>query len=501
MKIVIVGGGTAGWLTAFGLSYSKKEHSYTVIDSSKVGIIGVGESTTGNFSCFAKDRGISREELILGVNALPKYGVKFFNWHPSIKEFISPVEGSMTGSLSLDYFTMSSIALDFPMAHNSVGGTIVDENKTDFFIEDNILKEGYGGIYPLHIDTHATGEFFKRKSLKNNVTHLDSTVTDVTLDPETGFIKSLTLTTGEVIEGDLFIDCSGFAQVLIKKMNPEWIDYSDFLPVNSAIPFNLIDDDNSKNPYTTARAMSSGWMWEIPSRNITNRGYIYCDKFITEEKAIEEVEQFFNKKIKKVKSIKFKAGRLETPWIKNCVAIGLASAFLEPLQATSIHCTVSQIEDFIINCLDSTLEQTMNPIIMKKYNSRISKLYSHMADLISLHYSGGREDTEFWRYVKNDISRTPRVNEILNLAKTRGTRLLDFDVHPSYAGQHIWNHSLAGLGHFDKSVCYKICKSFDLDLSDVYNSLHLSHERNKNLISKCLTVDDVNNFLKKGSHV
>jgi tryptophan halogenase len=501
MKIIIVGGGSAGWLTAFGFSTSRPQHQYYVIDSSVIGTIGVGEGTTGKFHDFAHSRGISKLELIKGCNALPKYGIKFFNWRNDGKDYISPVEGSTTGHKQIDWSIYATLALDKPLYYPSKGALAVHLGKSDYMLSDQGLNEVFDGIFPLHVDNVATGEFFKRKCLEHNVTHIDSRVLQVNKDSINGNIVSLVLENGQSINGDLFIDCSGFSQLLIKEMKPDWIDYSKFLPVNSAIPFALIGDDSSKNTYTTARAMSAGWMWEIPSRNQIGRGYIYDDRFTTEEQALDEVEKLFGKEIKKVKSIKFKTGRLEKPWIKNCVAIGLSAAFLEPLQATSIHCAIAQIEDFITTCLDETLDQTLNPVSMKLYNQRISDLYSCMADFISLHYTGGKSDSDFWKYVSNEVSPTDKVKEIIELAKSRGTRYSDFETKEFHAGQPIWNFTLAGLGHLKKDVAIRIINNFSLDMQGVYMDLENMYNLHKFRLENSFGINELNNLLKVSNNL
>lgn len=495
MKIIIVGGGTAGWLTAFGLSHDRKNHEYTVIDSSKIGIIGVGESTTGAFSNFAKNRGISKLELIQGTNALPKYGIKFFGWRKDNTDFISPVDGSYSSENSIDWALYTSIVKEDSLSKNSLGATLIKENKTDYYIDkNNNISELYGH-FPLHIDTFATGTFFKNKSMANNVTHIDTTVKEVILDPKTGFIEHLILENNEKIYGDLFIDCSGFSQILIKKLNPEWDDYSNFLPVNTAIPFNVVNDTRKKSLYTSAKAMSAGWIWEIPTQKHTNQGYIFSDKFLDEDKAVEEIKNYYKSDIEYIKTIKFKAGKLKKSWIKNCVAVGLSSAFLEPLQATSIHCTVAQIEDLSNNVLGHSDESTFIDHSIDLYNKRISNLYSSMADLISLHYSGGNDNTKFWKYINNN--RTDKVKAILNLASLRGTRKFDFETEYAHAGQAIWNHSIAGLGYFNKDVIKKLFEEYNINFYQASLELEKLYKHHMLNIDKCLTIDELNNILKK----
>jgi tryptophan halogenase len=314
------------------------------------------------------------------------------------------------------------------------------------------------------------------------------------LNSETGFIEKVILENNTVIDGDLFIDCSGFSQVLIKKLNPEWDDYSNFLPVNTAIPFNVLADTREKKLYTTAKAMTSGWLWEIPTRNHINQGYIFCDRFINEEQAIAEIKKNYNSDIEYIKTIKFKAGKLKKSWIKNCVAIGLSSAFLEPLQATSIHCTVAQIEDFTNNCLGNSIETTLVNESIQAYNQRVSNLYASMADLISLHYSGGRQDTEFWKFMSDKKSK--KVMEILKVASIRGTRFSDFELYYPYAGQGIWNHTIAGLGHFDREVLGNLFLEFNVDLYQSTNELKNLYRHNIKMFENCLSLKELDDYLR-----
>lgn len=495
MKIVIVGGGTAGWLTAFALSHDRKDHSYTIIDSSKIGIIGVGESTTGAFSNFAINRGISKFELIKETNALPKYGIKFFDWSPTNKEYTSPVDGSYSSENFIDWALYTSLLTKKNLTSSSLGASIIENNKTDYYINKSGKLDHIFGHFPLHIDTFATGNFFKKKCLNNRVQHIDSIVKDVIINNQTGFIEKLQLDDNTVVEGDMFIDCTGFSQTLIKHLDLDWVDYSNFLPVNSAIPFNVNNDNNNKHPYTTAKAMSSGWLWEIPTKNHINRGYIFCDKFISTEDAVDEIKQIYGNDITYNKVIKFNAGRLNNPWIKNCIAIGLSSAFLEPLQATSIHCTVAQIEDFINNCLGSSIFDTIDLNVINLYNARISELYSSMADLISLHYTGKRCDTDFWRSMIN--KQTPKVEKILKLSKTRGLRNFDFDTKYAHAGQAIWNNTVIELDHYDLDAINNLFEQFGVNLFESSYNLNVLYNQNLQLLENCLSLQELDKYLKE----
>jgi tryptophan halogenase len=495
IRIVIVGGGTAGWLTAFSISTIRKDVACISIDSSKLGAIGVGEGTTGLFLDYLTDLGLDFDEIIRETNALPKYGINFINWTGDQSSYISPIDGSYFPSSALDTLFFGSLAFDKDINLTSRCSTLIKNKSTDLFLTNGKVSKKFS--YPaLHLDTFKTIEYLKKKSMNNGCEFVDSEVVSVNLDTA-GNIQSLSMSNGSTISGDLFIDCTGFGQVLISKLNPTWIDYSNYLPVDCALTFKVDNDSAEKNLYTTATALNDGWMFEIPTRQRIGRGYIYSSKFADEQKIIKELEDRFQSNIHKVKSIKFDSGRLKNSWVKNCIAIGLSSAFLEPLQATSIHCTIIQIRDFILNCLADTADNSLDPVIVESHNNRISKLYQGMVDFISMHYSGGRTDTEFWKYISNNVKRTPKASEIIHLSTCRLPRQCDFDVHVGFAGPNLWNYSLNGLGHFKKDVLEKITRLANINPSYINNAIAHYYKETQVLTAGCFNIDQLINELEK----
>lgn len=468
-KIIVVGGGTAGWLTSFLLSKHKPNIKCLTIDSSKLGSIGVGEGTTGVFLDVLQQAGLDLDEIIRETDALPKYGINFTDWGKQPGSFISPIDGSYTdNSIIVDLLFFGALKNNIDVDDVSRFASLIKFNKTDLYLDQTQKVKNVFGNPALHLDTFKTINYLKKKSLALGTKHIDSEINKINLN-ERGDIHSVSLANGDEITGDLFIDCTGFSKILMKELDAEWIDYSNHLPVNTGMPFILENDNFKKNLYTTAHAMDNGWLWEIPTRNRIGRGYVYSDQFASEDDIIKELETKFQTGVKPVKSIKFNSGRLENVWIKNCVAIGLSAAFLEPLQATSIHCSIVQIKDLLLTCLNSTVENTLDPIVVKNYNNRMSKLYSHMTDFVSMHYSGGRVDTKFWNNVTNNLSRTPRAEELIHLSKLRLTRSFDFDVHDGYAGQWLWNYSLNGLGHFSKDTIDGFFNNSTVDTNEIDN--------------------------------
>jgi tryptophan halogenase len=431
MKIVIVGGGTAGWLAALILSRFYK-HSVIVIESSKIGIIGVGEGGTHIIgSLIDNEFGFDPREFMELTEGSPKIAVQHSGWPTT---YYLPLD--ILPNTNREDFLPLMISQGKPIHEVSELGLFQSEQKVP------ILKDESGvwteTKWSFHFSGSLVGQYLKNKS--ENVEVIDNIVTKVNTN-ESGIV-SLTLKDGSTVKGDLYIDCTGFQKLLMNELGNKWISYSDQLVMNSAVPFRL----PYKRPiglYTQAEAKTAGWSWKIPLFNDFGLGYVYCDKFIDYPGVIKELEDRWpDYEINPVKHIKFEAGRLEKLWHKNCVAMGLAGAFVEPLEATSIHATQIQI-----NALGESLKNQSSSDL---YNIDMSKIYDDIKDFIILHYKGGRDDTEFWRYV-NTIS-SPRVDEILEIAKTRMLTEEDIPNPYNHLSYRAWNHVLAGLGKFSKEV-------------------------------------------------
>lgn len=440
MNIIIVGGGTAGWLAALILSNLYK-HSVTVIESSKIGIIGVGEGGThvvgslfNNNSEFDFDPRVFMEE----TEGAPKIAVRHSGWPNT---YHVPLD--ILPNTDQEDFLPLLISKDENINNVSPMGMFISESKMP-------IKKDESGVWTetdwsFHFDGHLVGKFLKDNC--KNVKTIDSVVTNVNTD-STG-ITSLNLEDGRTVNGDLYIDCTGFKRLLMNELDNSWISYSKHLIMNSAVPFRLsYRDIEPAGAYTKARSMSSGWMWQIPLFNNIGLGYVYCDKFINYDDAVKEIESVYpDATIKPVKHLKFEAGRLENMWHKNCVSLGLASAFVEPLEATSIHATKLQVDALGDALANNTSKDT--------YNNDMSKIYDDIKDFIVLHYTGGRTDTEFWRYCSSGEILTDRVKEILEIAKHRMLTEDDIPNPYNHLSYRAWNQVLAGLGKFSKEVAQK----------------------------------------------
>jgi hypothetical protein len=456
MKIIIVGGGTAGWLAALFISKVRPEHEVVVIESSNIGIVGAGEGSTGLLTNVISnsiwDFGCNHEEFLRETGATLKYGIKHINWTPIGNHYYGPIDGTMSYSAIPDgAFAYQHSNNNLSSLHNaSEMGMLLDSGMSNV---NKQTKKFTDYSHALHFDAHKVGKYFKKIVLKNNqVSHVDLEVLEVNVD-ERGQISSLTMENQEKISGDFFIDATGFKRVLMNKLNTPWVSYKKHLPVNSAMPFILDYESNEgPEPYTTAWAQSSGWMWQIPTIERKGCGYVYCDEFITDTQAHEEIEKTLGKSITPIRVLKFDTGRLETPWVKNCLAVGLAAAFAEPLEATSIHSTIVQINKFVFEFLKPTAELTVNPGSIKNYNTKVNNMYDDFKDFLVLHYMGGRTDSEFWRYISSGATKTEFVNTIIEMSKSKMPTFNDFNEYYGAAGWPIWGWVLAGTGLLSPDV-------------------------------------------------
>ena len=449
-NITIVGGGTAGWLAAFVLS-KIHNHSITVIESSQIGIIGVGEGGThviGTLINSANELGFNTREFMQATDATPKMAVHHCGWPNS---YYLPLD-LLSNSDNIDFLPYL-IATNNPGHLGSEMGLLLEEKITPIRKDETGIWDT--AEFSFHFDGHKVGQFFKSKC--SNVQLIDSVVNEVMLT-ESGEIKELRLDNNTIQTADLYIDCTGFQQVLMKALGNTWISYKKHLLMNSAVPYRL--PVFSVQPVTTSESMSAGWTWNIPTALSQGLGYVYCDEFITYEQVIAELEKKHWQTIEPVKKIKFEAGRLKYPWLKNCVALGLASAFVEPLEATSIHATKIQLDE-LAKLLNNQEYDT------NSYNQGIGNLYDSIKDFIVLHYLGGKSDSEFWRHCNNGKIATDRVNEILEIANYRF--LTEDDIPNPYnsLSYRAWNQVLAGLGKFSKEIAND---AIDGNIESVYNS-------------------------------
>ena len=477
MNIVIVGGGTAGWLAALFL---KKIHganrNITVIESSKIGIIGAGEGSTGIMSDVIQNRmwkfDCNEDDFLKFTGSTPKLGIKHKHWKDTVSEYFGPIDASSSSAAVIDYIQLHTIANKLKVHTSTRNGILLENGKSTFFSDaENIIRTTNVPSHQLntalslnshayHFDAHKVGQYFKTVCEKDNVKHIDAIVKTVKIK-ENGFLESVILDNGDVISGDFFVDATGFAKLILgKEYGIKWKSYKENLPVNTAMPFILPHkSDEPIANYTTAWAQKNGWMWQIPTADRVGCGYVFDDNFTTHEQAHQEIETVLGHEIDPIRFLKFDTGRMEKFWHKNVLTVGLAAAFAEPLEATSIHTTIVQLHAFCLSFFND--EDYFNEGNEKRYNELMGKMYDDMRDFLVIHYMGGRTDSEFWKYISSGATQTDFVKQILDIAKVRSPKNSDWLGYMGYIGSPLYNVVLANLDKLSPDVCRRELKLYN----------------------------------------
>jgi flavin-dependent dehydrogenase len=438
MKILIAGAGTAGWIAAYYITKANPgDHDITVIESSKIGIIGAGEGSTGSMLDLLTGKyfpySIDIDEFMAKTDGTHKLGIYHQNWNGDNEGYFAPIDASSTWAEHDDYifkYVYTVFGKDKMHVASPIGQQYESKNPQNF---------------ALHFDGHKVGQFFKEKCLEDGVTVIDDVILDATVNSN-GDIKSVILEDGSELEAEFFIDCTGFKRILMNKLNTKWVSYKEYLPVNTAMPFLVDYEDGEEIPlYTKATALKAGWMWTIPLQSRKGSGYVFDSNYITREQAQQEVEEYLGKKIKPIKFIEFDSGRNEVLWKNNVLALGLSAAFAEPLEATSIHSTITQMY-FFNEYLTQQKESTVTSYNQESYNRKITRLYDLNFDFISYHYQTMRDDTEFWKDIKNKECVTPNAKIYLDRSKHKIPSILETDGLYGTPTAALWNWISAGLG-------------------------------------------------------
>tara|TARA_B110000503_G_scaffold28131_1_gene44950 strand:- start:27172 stop:28635 length:1464 start_codon:yes stop_codon:yes gene_type:complete len=468
-SLTILGGGTAGFIFALMQKSAFPELDITVIASKQLGIIGVGEGSTEHFENFLRYCDIHTSRIIKETGATYKTGIRFINWNGEGTEYWH--------SLADDISTYDQRL----GVHPNMLLAITDNHAPlDTVYPFNLTSEHtypeYGMVHQFHFDTNKLNIFFHKIAEERGIKVVDDIINQVDLD-EQGNVASLVGSTGTKYISDFYADASGFNRVISSKLGVKWIDCKDQLPMNSAIAFPTGYKKDIPS-HTIARACSSGWMWRIPTQDRFGNGYVFCDDFITEEGAIKEAQQYIDEPINVGKKIKFSAGYVDKFWHKNCVSIGLSGMFVEPLEATSIGCTIQQAFCFSTAVVNYTKNTTQSE---KVFNIETSIVASNIIDFVQLHYFTKRNDSEFWKWAKHNIKKTPFVEEYLEDFKSNGVNLLAFNGYFSMFKSLNWMQVMHGLDLFDS----KNIKN-NLSNAKLYSILHNTKTVNVDLMEKSL---------------
>lgn len=425
-KIIIIGGGSSGWMAA---SYIFKALNLnidlTVIESPKIPRIGVGEATIPTIKEELFDfLEIPEEEWMPICKGTYKLGIKFANWKKSAEEggdhyYHSFGELATCSNIPLSQVWMYKRFHDYKKPHDYscyVTPAICDRYKSPRYLDGKKVVH-----YAYHFDALDLANFLKGWCIDRGVNYVQDEIVNVMLD-EQGNIKSLLGQEGELYEADLFIDCSGFAGLLIEKALKEpLVSFADCLFTDSAVAMNIPSDSEKEGirPYTTATAFSSGWQWEIPLFGRSGNGYVYSSAFQSAEEAEKEMRKFFGAKVENIEArhIRFKSGRRRRSWVKNCVSFGLSSSFLEPLESTGLYFIYAALYQF----MQYFPNKEIDPALRDKFNERVAYMVEDVKDFIVMHFcTSPREDTPYWRANKHDLKIPDSLKQILELQKAGG---------------------------------------------------------------------------------
>lgn len=412
MHVCILGGGTAGWMTAAALSkkFDRQSIHITLVESDSIGTVGVGEATLPNIRFFNETLGINEAEFMRQTQATFKLGIEFVDWGNIGQRYIHPFGDYGQPKHNIDFYQYwLKLQQDHDVGELSeyaFGIVAAEQNKFCFPHEGKTpLQRSFG--YAYQFDSGLYANFLSNFAQSNGVKRVEGIVVDTEVYLESGNIKAIQLESGQQITADFFVDCSGFKGVLIEQvLESGYQDWSNWLPVNRAI---AVPSENAGelSPFTRATAREAGWTWRIPLQHRTGNGHVYWNEFISDQQAADTLlDNLDAPSLAEPKQLFFKTGRRNHFWKKNVVAIGLSAGFLEPLESTSIHL----IQESITNLIElfphhekntTTNELVINQNDIDEYNSLISLQYERVRDFLLLHYvATQRTDSEMWRYFK-----------------------------------------------------------------------------------------------------
>ena len=439
-KFIILGGGTAGLISALILKKSFPFKDISIIKSKKVGIVGVGESSTEQFAAFCEYCEIPKIDLILHAKSTFKDGVLFEKWADN--DFFHNINGFNVAA------TLRSL---YPYMHKCVANNRPKYEMNYYGCWDNTIPLSYFNnvndtpTNQFHFDTYALNEYLKKICEINQIKIIDDDILGADIDPIEGNILSLAGSKRNY-DADFFIDCSGFSRSLSQKtLGVKWKSYSEYLPLNSAISF-ATEEMDEYNIYTKSTARDYGWSWQIPTQGRTGNGYVFCDKYIDFDQAHQEMEKVYGHKINVNKTFKFDPGRLEKAWYKNCYSVGLSQSFVEPLEATAVGSVIQQMFAFIHYFPSNSVDEC---------NKIVNDIYDNIFDYVQAHYLVKKEDTPFWKEVKYNLKLTKGLEDSLEKWSRRFPQVSDVDVDWGLFGAANYILILYGLDWFDIDVVKK----------------------------------------------
>ena len=491
MSIVILGGGTAGWLTALMVRHYYPQLEIKLIESEEIGILGAGEGTTPHFVDVMKTLGISFTELVKECKATVKHGINFVNWNGDGQSYVHDFSVESQFDEYKTKLIFKKLYKGERLDELSFSKRLMMNNKTGFSFKSNpvcLLENPINSLnnhafWAAHFDARLLAKFLRKKAEERNVTRIEGKLKHV-LNDENGYINKLVLENGIIVDSAFVFDCSGFSRLLIgEHYKTEWVSYAEHLPLKKALPF-FIEHDNDVSPRTDAIAMKYGWIWKIPVEGRYGCGYVFDSDYIDEEKALLEAEEYFGMKLQSPKTFKFSAGTFKNTLVKNCMAVGLSQSFVEPLEATSIW--ISYLNLF--NFLSSNGLFTYRSKFADSFNMQALKNNDQVKEFLYLHYMTKRNDSKFWQEFRYKNKMIESVKEKLEYAN------LLLNCSMGCFETRSWLEVSDGLGLLNKTFFEETSFMYDMNHLEVFERSFIKNQ--ENFMRGCLTHKELLEYLK-----
>jgi tryptophan 7-halogenase len=490
-KIIVIGGGTAGWLTALYAKQQLPNDEVILIESKDIGILGAGEGSVPVLVKVLDQLSIPVSKLIKETKSTIKNSVKFTNWSSKKNHFYHHSFDIITPQLSHYGLNLES----FP--DGASVGRIMTVNNTDSFSdydfvgrvsEENKILLNYSSkfnslnndisdfdihqYFSLHFDARNLAAMLSEIGEQRGIERVEGRVKNFIQDTD-GYVTTVVLEDGSNINADFIFDCSGFARLLIGKLyQTKWESFKKNLPMKKAIPFFIDIDQENIPPYTESIAMNYGWMWKIPLQHRYGCGYVFDSDFISEEDAKIEVEKKLGFEVDSPKTFSFDPGVFESVWVKNCLAIGLASGFVEPLEATSISQAMILLEDFF-NQKQKIFDKDQTYI--NHFNKKYFDETSSIRNFLYMHYMTDKKNTPFWENFTKNNEMPEKLKEIV------------YHLNNSILSKDLMNDGQIGVSNYF-TIAHGVGLLDKNNISNIYNAFNL--DRYKDTLSAQRSLQD-----------
>lgn len=441
-SVIVAGGGTAGLISALIIKRQRPDLAVSMIESDRVGIVGVGEGSTEHWRWFMDAMGITTEQLIRKTGATFKFGINFLDWRYPGHRFM--------------HIVSEAFRIDTDRGPEMIYSWLLSQGRDNLDLilsssRNNLHRWPFTDTQQFHFDTFKLNQFLHELAKELGVELIKGDIQQVMAQGSK--VNGLSLDGDRNISADYYIDCTGFHRLINQRaLGSDWISYSDWLPVDRAIAWPA-EHQGPINSWTTSRAMKSGWMWNTPVQSRTGNGYVFSSQHINSDQAVAEAEAVLGYKIEKLaRDIPFNAGRLDRPVGVNSLAIGLSSGFIEPLEASSIGMTIQQAR-----WVSSNLDQLIagDPTLIERTETHWQQLQENALDFVSLHYQTDRKDTAFWQQVQQ----TPQSPGLRDFMQRKFLHRLphytDFPNRDCLFREHNWLVVMSGLGLINQAQARK----------------------------------------------